>query len=566
MKHKELQFPSFVLLLLLASSLLSAACSSRSERLVAEVEALAYTNLDSAARLLAQVDTSALSERARAHLALARALVHEEEWQHRFGDTAVCLAVTDTAWEFHRVVKNQLKSGLMYEDDTLFADSSLLRAYQYYYRESFCGTSDDKEVVRRFGRACYALSRRCTDTDSLLQFDMLIHQAIHAAEASEDWATAYRAYHRWSEHCYFAHGASNLCEAYWSACQALKCYDLSRDCPQNFLWLINDYGRLFLHLHNTDPRNFPMLLRAAELTYSRRAGPPYEAVFQLIDSVQHAHVLPFLRDTRFAYSSKMAKAGWCIEKQDVVQRFDRFQEKKAAHDANVASNRYAYYPQSTRDKWFRDDQQKCARVFDIETRNYIAAGYALKASALQSRLMVAIIAALALALVVLLLLLWNWRTRQRRKHEAEQAERAFEAARAAEQAERLAEQLRQKDTMIAMLRGHIMDKSEILERLEQGAGGTRRTVIDARNWREIEATLDTLDNGFAQRLRQSHPQFSEDDIRLCMLTRLKLSNNALASIYAITVSAVQHRKQKLKKEGFGVTDPAVPLEQVIASF
>ena len=167
---------------------------------------------------------------------------------------------------------------------------------------------------------------------------------------------------------------------------------------------------------------------------------------------------------------------------------------------------------------------------------------------------------------MLLLLLWHWRTRQRCKHEAEQAERAFEAARAAEQAERLAEQLRQKDTMIAMLRGHIMDKSEILERLEQGAGGTRRTVIDARNWREIEATLDTMDNGFAQRLRQSHPQFSEDDIRLCMLTRLKLSNNALASIYAITVSAVQHRKQKLKKEGFGVTDPAVPLEQVIASF
>ena len=66
MKHQELQFPSFVLLLLLAGSLLSAACSSRSERLIAEAEALAYANLDSAARVLAQVDTSALSERARA--------------------------------------------------------------------------------------------------------------------------------------------------------------------------------------------------------------------------------------------------------------------------------------------------------------------------------------------------------------------------------------------------------------------------------------------------------------------------------------------------------------------
>lgn len=51
-----------------------------------------------------------------------------------------------------------------------------------------------------------------------------------------------------------------------------------------------------------------------------------------------------------------------------------------------------------------------------------------------------------------------------------------------------------------------------------------------------------------------------------MLTRLKLSNVALSAIYAISVSAVQHRKQKLKKEGFGVSDPTVTLEQVIENY
>ena len=566
MKRTELQIPIFVLLLVVACSWLAAACGTGSGRLIAEAEALAYVNPDSAARVLALADTSALSESQRAHLALTQALIHEEKRQRCVGDTEVCLAVTDTAWEYHRVIRSHRRIGSNTEDDTLLADSSLLRAYHYYYRKSFCGTSDDKDVVRRFGRTCYALSRRYDDTDSLLQFDMLIHQAIHAACAAEDWATAYRAYHRWSEHSYRAHGAPRLSEAYWSVCQALKCYNLSRDCTQNFLWLINDFGRLFLHLYNTDPRKFPLLLRAAELAYSQRPEPPYATVYQLIDSVQHAPVLPFQRSAWFSYSMKAVEVGCYIETQDVVLRFDRFQKKREAHEADVASNRYAYFPLSTYDKWFWEEQQKCARVFDIETRNYTAAGYAIKASALQSRLMVAVIAALGLALLVLLLLLWNWHSRLRRKHEAEQAQRAFEAARTAEQIERLAEQLRQKDTMIALLRGHIMDKSEILERLEQGAGGTRRTVIDARNWREIEATLDTMDNGFAQRLRQSHPQFSEDDIRLCMLTRLKLSNNALASIYAITVSAVQHRKQKLKKEGFGVTDPAVPLEQVIATY
>lgn len=566
MKRKELQIPFFVLSLVIIGSSLLAACSTRSGRLIAEAEALAYVNPDSAARVLALADTSALSEDEWAHLALAHALIHEEEWQRRLGDTEVCLAVTDTAWEFHRVIRSQRRIGGSTEDDTLLADSSLLRAYHYYYRKSFCGTSDDKEVVRRFGRACYALSRRYDDTDSLLQFDMLIHQATHAAETAEDWATAYRAYHRWSEHSYFAHGASKLREAYWSLCQALKCYDLSRDCSQNFLWLINDYGRFFLHLNEIDPNNFPLLLRAAELTYDQLSDPPYATVYQLIDSVQHAHALLFQCSPWYSYSVTVDKKGSSISNQEVFLSFDRYRQKREAYEARIVSKEYFSLPQSARDKWFWDDQQKCARLFGIECRNYTAAGLALKASALQSRLMAAVIAALGLSLLVLLLLLWNWRNRLRRKHEAERAERAFESARAAEQAERLAEQLRQKDTMIAMLRGHIMDKSEILQMLEQGAGGTRRTVIDARNWREIEATLDTMDNGFVQRLRNDHPQFSEDDIRLCMLTRLKLSNNALASIYSITISAVQHRKQKLKKDGFGITDPAISLEQVIASF
>ena len=109
-----------------------------------------------------------------------------------------------------------------------------------------------------------------------------------------------------------------------------------------------------------------------------------------------------------------------------------------------------------------------------------------------------------------------------------------------------------------------MDKSEILDMLEPTAG--KRTIINARNWREIEMTLDMMDGGFVSRLRAQFPQFSEDDIRLCMLTRLRLSNTALSAIYVISVSAVQHRKQKLKKEGFGVTDPSMTLDQLIANY
>ena len=130
--------------------------------------------------------------------------------------------------------------------------------------------------------------------------------------------------------------------------------------------------------------------------------------------------------------------------------------------------------------------------------------------------------------------------------------------------EQLAERLKQKDTMISMLRGHIMDKSGIIDMLKPIAG--KHTAINARNWREIEMTLDTADGNFVSRLRAAHPNFSEEDIRLCMLARLKLSNMALSSIYLISISAVQHRKQRLKKEGFGVVDPTVTFDQIIANF
>ena len=206
---------------------------------------------------------------------------------------------------------------------------------------------------------------------------------------------------------------------------------------------------------------------------------------------------------------------------------------------------------------FETEWKNSITTFNTSQDTYLAAGYVMKTATLQRHLMTAVIVILLLTLLILGLLFRSWRVKTKQHHEAERIVHQREA-------EQLAERLRQKDTMIAMLRGHIMDKSEILDMLEPKAG--KRTIINARNWREIEMTLNTADGNFVSRLRTEHPQFTEEDIRLCMLTRLRLSNTALSAIYLISVSAVQHRKQKLKKEGFGVTDPTVTLDQVIANF
>jgi hypothetical protein len=141
---------------------------------------------------------------------------------------------------------------------------------------------------------------------------------------------------------------------------------------------------------------------------------------------------------------------------------------------------------------------------------------------------------------------------QRLRHEAKERERE---AREAE------ERLLQQGLKIQLLQRFILDKNEVLQRLRKE--GDHKRQLSAKEWADVEQMLDSITDGFVSRLRAAHPEFREEDIQLCMLTRMKLSNQVISSIYLITVSAVKHRKLKLKKDGFGETDPECPLDDVL---
>ena len=133
----------------------------------------------------------------------------------------------------------------------------------------------------------------------------------------------------------------------------------------------------------------------------------------------------------------------------------------------------------------------------------------------------------------------------------------------AEQRERelMEERLLQQGQKIQLLQHFILEKNEVLRRLREE--GDSKKQLSAKEWLDVEQLLDSTTSGFVTRLRAQHPEFTEEDIQLCMLTRMKLTNQVIASIYLITVSAVKHRKLKLKKDGFGETDPERPLDDVL---
>lgn len=514
-------------------------------RLLNKAEAIVFVDMDSAAHLLQQVDSTYLTEGSAAQYLLLRALVHEEQWLRANGDTACRFLLNDTAWEarLHQdyVRFEPLRNCYIYADSAFRADSSLVRAYTYYDKVT-CGGVDGSRVARnRFGRCCWLLSRGASPMDSLFQPDRLLHLATFAAEQTEDWSLAYRANQRFATY-HRRYGSINANEPLICTLRAFDAFRRSPDNAQNLRRLVSDYAFDAMANNRLPFRDLASQLFRMDSLASHVLRASVSPSNHLLPDSLLAPLYTLLQQTQGrGVISDVHSIGYTHTRQFILLKDVYSLPADSARDVSYLDT-----------AWERDERDMAARRATILSPSYLR-----QTTAWRSRMFTYIILTIILAALAVGIALWLRLRDQRRLRREERTAHEREAA-------HLAERLRQKDAMIAMLRGHIMDKSEILDMLEPTAG--KRTTINARNWREIEATLDTADNGFVNRLRNQFPDFTEEDFRLCMLTRLKLTNAALSSIYLISVSAVQHRKQKLKKEGFGVTDPGVTFDQVIASY
>ena len=138
-----------------------------------------------------------------------------------------------------------------------------------------------------------------------------------------------------------------------------------------------------------------------------------------------------------------------------------------------------------------------------------------------------------------------------------------ERRRLQQEAEHQKTSLHQVNEVVAFLQDIILERTEALKKLNQNDGSP--ITLNPHEWKEIERTLNAIDNNRFAHIREQYPNMQEEDIRLCILTRLGLSNRSIGNIYCISVSAVQHRKLKLKKEVFGESNPDITLEQILNS-
>jgi ligand-binding sensor domain-containing protein/DNA-binding CsgD family transcriptional regulator len=68
-----------------------------------------------------------------------------------------------------------------------------------------------------------------------------------------------------------------------------------------------------------------------------------------------------------------------------------------------------------------------------------------------------------------------------------------------------------------------------------------------KSWEQFTGYFDQVNQDFSQVLQKKHPSLTQNDLRMCALTRLNMSNKQIASLLNISVNGVEKSRYRLKK-------------------
>jgi tetratricopeptide (TPR) repeat protein len=416
--------------------------------------------------------------------------------------------------------------------------------------------------------------------DSIRQGETLLRKAIQLSEASEDWHTYYIAYQRLAETL----SQSNPEEALRLMKKALTIYEQHPDDERNYVILLDYAGTYAAQVAFTTEGSFDEALdyinRAYDiaeknqmtdlmcqtltslaniawakedyrqaLDYAHRAEATAttelksgtlqvlarsylslnmldsaETVYRQIDPANNVHLA-------YIVQSNLAKIA--------LRRMGATQVEDSVDEAFDQIEDIYYKALEQKDQYYQETLRQEMENQQLEYRSKMYG----------RTLLIVIIAAVIILLATVLALRYRIRMQEQEKRRLQ------------EEAEHQKTLLHQANEVVAFLQNFILERTEVLKKLNQS--GDSLIYLSPHEWSEIERTLNAIDGNRFAKIREQYPTMQEDDIHLCILTRLGLSNRTIGNIYCITVSAVQHRKLKLKKDVFGESNPDITLEQIL---
>ena len=418
--------------------------------------------------------------------------------------------------------------------------------------------------------------------DSIRQGETLLRKTIQLAEASKDWHTYYIAHQRLAE----ALSQSNPEEALRLMKKALTVYEQHPDDERNYVMLLDYAGTYAAQVAFTTEGSFDEALDYINRAYGiAEKNQMTDLMCQTLTSLaniawakedyrqalDYAHQAESTAttDLRSATLQVLARSylslnildsaetvyrqidpgndvhlGYIVQSnlaKIALRRMGATQVEDSVDEAFDQIEDIYYKALEQKDQYYQETLRQEMENQQLEYRSKMYG----------RTLQIVIIASVIILLATVLALRYRIRLQEQEKRRLQ------------EETEHQKTLLHQGNEVVAFLQNFILERTEVLKKLNKG--GDSLIYLSPHEWSEIERTLNAIDSNRFAKMREQYPTMQEDDIHLCILTRLGLSNRTIGNIYCITVSAVQHRKLKLKKDVFGESNPNVTLEQILNS-
>jgi len=427
---------------------------------------------------------------------------------------------------------------------------------------------------------CLEEAEAALANDSIRLGETLLRKTIRLAEESEDWHTNYIAYQRLAE----ALSQSNPEEALRLMKKALTIYEQHPDDERNNVILLDYAGTYASQVAFTTEGSFDEALEFVNKAYDiAKKNQMTDLMCQTLTSLaniawakeeyyealNYAHQAESVAtdDLRPGTLQVLARSYLDLDMLDSAETvYRQIEPGDNVHLAYIVQSSLAkialrrmgatkleddideafeqvedfyYKALEQKDQYY---QETLRQELDNQQLEYRSQMYA-------RTILITIVASLIVILAMVLMIRYRMQAQRQEKRQLQQ------------EAEHQKAQLYQANEVVTFLQNFILERTEAMKKLNQS--GDSLIYLSPHEWNEVERTLNAIDNNRFATIREQYPNMQEDDIRLCLLTRLGISNRVIGNIYCITISAVQHRKLKLKKDVFGETNPDITLEQIL---
>ena len=151
------------------------------------------------------------------------------------------------------------------------------------------------------------------------------------------------------------------------------------------------------------------------------------------------------------------------------------------------------------------------------------------------------------------------------KRIGEYSSRLSEARKDMEQLRSLSEESLKLKERERRLTDYVVDNHRLVAELR-----TRSRVLSESEWQELTQLCESTWGDFIHRLLAFCPQLTEQELRLCLLIRLRFGNAQLAAIFAVSPASISQKKFRLKKHlselGQGSFPEEMTLDRWLAEF